>query len=122
MVLQRLVCLSLLRRLGYRSMSTCVAEVVVFPIGTGSPSVSKYVTECQKILEQSNVKHQLTPMGTVIEGTIDEVFATVKKLHEAPFSDKEVQRVYTILHLDDRRDKHLTMEGKIKAVEDQLRK
>jgi len=109
--------------LGYRQFSAHLLGCLWIAAYTCmGHSVSKYVTECQKILEQSNVKHQLTPMGTVIEGTIDEVFATVKKLHEAPFSDKEVQRVYTILHLDDRRDKHLTMEGKIKAVEDQLRK
>ncbi|RLE00057.1 MAG: thiamine-binding protein, partial [Aquificota bacterium] len=45
-----------------------VAEVTVVPLGTGSPSLSVYVAKALKILEQSGLKYQLTPMGTIIEG------------------------------------------------------
>eukprot|EP00275_Glaucocystis_incrassata_P000879 EC121001.1.p1 GENE.EC121001.1~~EC121001.1.p1 ORF type:complete len:135 (+),score=12.04 EC121001.1:71-475(+) len=85
-----------------------VVEAVIFPVGTPGPSVSPYVVAVEKILrEAEDLKYQLTPMGTIIEGDLDRILETVRKMHEAPFQspDGEVKRVYTILHIDDRRDK-----------------
>ncbi|MBO8168801.1 MAG: MTH1187 family thiamine-binding protein [Thermoanaerobacteraceae bacterium] len=99
-----------------------VAEVTVVPIGTASPSISKYVAECHKVLEQAEgIKYQLTPMGTIIEGDVDDILAVVRKMHEVPF-DRGAQRVSTTLKIDERRDKELTMSGKVESVEQKLRK
>ncbi len=92
-----------------------MAEVTVVPMGTGSPSLSAYVAEVLKLVKESGVKYQLTPMGTILEGELDEIFSLVRRMHEVPFSD-EVKRVVTTLKIDDRRDKPLTMEGKVRAV------
>ncbi|QJW44591.1 MTH1187 family thiamine-binding protein [bacterium BFN5] len=97
-----------------------VVEVTVIPLGTGTPSISHYVAQCHKILEQAHdVKHQLTPMSTIIEGDLDRVLEILKKLHEVPFANG-AQRVSTTIRIDDRRDKELTMQGKIKAVTEKL--
>ncbi len=93
-----------------------MAEVTVVPMGTGSPSLSKYVAEVLKLVKESGIKYQLTPMGTILEGDLDEIFSLVRLMHEVPFSNEGIKRVVTTLKIDDRRDKPLTMESKVKAV------
>jgi len=51
-------------------------------------------------------------MGTVVEGSIDEIFDLVKKCHEAILG-AGAKRVVISLKIDDRVDKPLTIEGKM---------
>ncbi len=97
-----------------------MAEVTVVPMGTGSPSLSAYVAEVLKLVKESGVRYQLTPMGTILEGDLEEILNLVSRMHEVPFSHKEVKRVVTTLKIDDRRDKPLTMESKVQAVTSKL--
>ncbi len=100
-------------------MGKVVAEITVVPIGTNGPSISSYVAEVEKTLRSFNLKIQLTPMSTILEGEFDEVLKAVKAAHSCPF-ERGALRVSTTLRIDERRDKNLTMEGKVKAVEDKL--
>ena len=94
-----------------------VVEVTIVPIGTATPSVSRYVADCVKLLENAaGVTYQLNSMGTVVEGDLDRVLELVRQMHECPFTEG-VQRVVTTVRIDDRRDKALTMAGKVAAVE-----
>lgn len=49
-----------------------IVDVVVIPVGTEGPSVSKYIAEIQTKLnefkQQGKIDYQLTPMNTLIEG------------------------------------------------------
>ncbi|MFZ5899520.1 MAG: MTH1187 family thiamine-binding protein [Bacillota bacterium] len=92
-----------------------VAEISVLPVGTPTASVSAYVADCVRVLERSGLDYRVTPMGTVIEGSLNDILRVVRQMHEVPF-DKGVQRVVTTLKIDDRRDKALTMAGKVEAV------
>ncbi|MBI4186628.1 MAG: MTH1187 family thiamine-binding protein [Chloroflexi bacterium] len=93
-----------------------IAEVSVIAVGTGTASASQYVARAVRVLrEQKSVKYQLTAMGTVLEGTLSEVFETARKMHEAVFG-QDVKRVITSITIDDRRDKELTMDYKVQAV------
>ena len=51
-----------------------IIDVVVIPVGTEGPSVSKYIAEIQTKLEafkkQGKIDYQLTPMNTLIEGDL----------------------------------------------------
>ncbi|MCU0287372.1 MAG: MTH1187 family thiamine-binding protein [Acidobacteria bacterium] len=97
-----------------------VVEVTVFPLGTGSTSLSSYVAGVEKVLEKyKGIKTMLTPMATILEGDLDEILAAVREMHEAPFLDG-AQRVTTKIDIDDRRDKELTMEGKVETVKSKL--
>lgn len=97
-----------------------VVELTVCPLGTGTTSASKYVAGAQKVLaDQDKVKYMLNPMGTVTEGNIDEIFALVRKIQEDVF-DKGVDRVYSIIKVDDRRDKVASMEQKLASVKSKL--
>lgn len=97
-----------------------VVEVSITPLGTSTASVSEFVAGCLQIVRDSGLNHQLTPMGTVIEGDLDEILRVIRQMHEAPFEAGAV-RVSTLIKIDDRRDRmEHTMAGKIRAVEERL--
>ncbi|MEH7250275.1 MTH1187 family thiamine-binding protein [Neobacillus niacini] len=98
-----------------------IVDITVIPVGTGSPSVSEYVAEIQKVLRQyeGEIKYQLTPMSTLIEGDLTLLLKIVQELHEVPFM-KGLQRVCTNVRIDDRRDKENTMERKLQSVQEKL--
>ncbi|WP_027718034.1 MTH1187 family thiamine-binding protein [Desulfovirgula thermocuniculi] len=97
-----------------------VVEVSVVPLGTGSASISSYVARCVELLEaEEGLRYQVTPMGTVIEGDLDRILAVVRRMHEVPFREGAA-RVLTTLRIDERRDRPLTMEGKVAAVKEKL--
>ena len=100
-------------------MPRVIAEITVAPRIPTAGGTSYYVAGVEKVLRSHNLKVMLTPMSTIVEGELDEALAAVREAHEAPF-EKGVQRVYTTLRIDDRRDKELTMDGKMKAVEEKL--
>ncbi|MCH1627684.1 MTH1187 family thiamine-binding protein [Fredinandcohnia quinoae] len=98
-----------------------IVDITVIPVGTATPSVSDYVAEIHTFLKAYNgdIKFQLTPMSTLIEGDIKELLEVVREIHELPFQ-KGIQRVCTNIRIDDRRDKENTMERKLQAVQDKL--
>lgn len=81
-----------------------IAEVSIFPLGTGSPSVSRYVAAAVRELEASGLRCTLGPMGTTVEAeTTEEIYAAVARAQAAIF-DLGIGRVYTVLKMDERRD------------------
>ena len=101
-------------------MGKIIAEVTVVPLGTASTSLSAYVAEVEKVLKKfPRLKSMLTPMSTILEGEMDDVLEAVKAMHEVPFRMGAL-RVSTTLRIDDRRDKPITMAGKLAAVKSKL--
>ena len=98
-----------------------IASLTVTPVGTEGASLSRYVADCARVLDRSGLKHTLTPMGSVLEGPLDEILKVVAEVHEIPFT-QGVMRVSTRLTIDDRRDKEATAKGKIQSVEEKLKK
>ena len=97
-----------------------VAEVSIVPIGTKTPSISKHVARALRVLrEAKDIKYELTAMGTIIEGDLEKVLKVVKQMHENTFAEGIV-RVLTTIKIDDRRDKTLSIDGKIGSVQRQL--
>ncbi len=97
-----------------------VVEVTVIPIGAEGPSLSKYVAGALDKLEGYDVEYELTSSGTIMEGDLDEVLEAARAMHENLF-DEEIERVVTILQIDDRRDKDLTIEGKKGSVKNKMK-
>jgi len=97
-----------------------IAEVSIVPLGTKTPSLSKHLARAFRVLrEEKNIKYELTPMGTIIEGDLGEVLRVVSNMHESIF-DGKVMRVTTTIKIDDRRDKTLSMRGKIESLSKEL--
>ena len=97
-----------------------IVEVTIAPLGTSGTSLSRYVANCHRILaEADDLKYELNPMGTVIEGDLDNIMSVIRKMHEVPFGEG-AQRVSTLIRIDDRRDKVSTMADKVQAVKEKL--
>ena len=77
-------------------------EIAVYPLGTDNSSITKEVSKVFEVLDNCDLTYQITTMGTVIEGILDELFALARELHEVVFSDS-VKRVITTIKLDDKR-------------------
>ena len=93
-----------------------IAEVSIVPLGTKTPSVSKHLAPALGVLRQEKgIKYELSSMGTILEGDLDTIFRLVRKMHESVFNEGIV-RVVTTITIDDRRDKPLSMRGKIESL------
>lgn len=101
-----------------------VIDVQIIPVGTETASVSKYVAEMQHLLSEYKQQqiiedYVLTPMNTQIQGNLKNLLSVVEAIHELPFK-QDIYRVCTNIRIDDRRDKQLTMAGKLKSVENKM--
>ena len=95
-------------------------DISVVPVGTQTPSFSNFVAGAVKILRNEPcVKYTLTAMNTIIEGDLDKLLELAQRMHDSAFN-AGAERVVTTIRIDDRRDKPLTIEGKLKAVNDKL--
>jgi uncharacterized protein (TIGR00106 family) len=92
-----------------------IAEVSIIPIGTASPGVSDYVAACIKVLDKSGLTYEVHGMGTIIEGSPENLLEVILKMHEVPF-EAGALRVVTSIKIDDRRDKKASARDKVKAV------
>jgi uncharacterized protein (TIGR00106 family) len=96
-----------------------IVEVSVVPIGTGETSVSSYVKAAIKIIEETDLEYEINSMGTCVQGEWDEIFSTLKAVHDE-LAKMGCNRIVTTVKIDDRRDKFGTMDAKVAAVEDEL--
>ena len=97
-----------------------IAEISVVPLGTGTPSVSKYVARAVEVLQQEkDIRYELTAMGTTIEGDLDKILMAAKKMHETLFQ-QGAARVLTTIRIDDRRDKATSMKAKVDSLKREL--
>lgn len=93
------------------------ADITVIALGRADASASAYLAEIQRRLAaQDRVRFRMHAMGTSLEGDTADVLALVGELHAVPF-DLGVPRVYTVLKLDERRDKAQTLDDKVTSVQ-----
>ncbi|HVY95344.1 MAG TPA: MTH1187 family thiamine-binding protein [Solirubrobacterales bacterium] len=98
------------------------ADLTVIALGRPDASAGEYVAAIQRRLaEQDRVRYRMHAMGTSLEGETADILAMVGELHAVPF-EQGVPRVYTVLKLDERRDRPgQTLEDKVESVERRLR-
>ncbi len=98
-----------------------IVEISVVPLGISGCSLSTHVAKVLSVLKESSLQYELTAMGTIISGDLDEIWNVLKKMHESVFSS-DVCRVLTQIKIDDRRDRKATPEQKIRSVMEKLSK
>ena len=94
-------------------------EFSMSPLGKGE-SVSKYVSRSLDIIDKSGVPYRLNPMGTVLEGEWDEVFAVVRKCYER--MKKDCNRISCSIKVDYRKGHSGRLVSKVARVEKALKR
>jgi uncharacterized protein (TIGR00106 family) len=77
-------------------------EIAVYPIGTADTDFTEDIARILEVIELAHIHYEVTTMGTIIEGPVDDLFALARRMHESAFSDR-VGRVVTVIKFDDRR-------------------
>jgi uncharacterized protein (TIGR00106 family) len=97
-----------------------IAAVSISPIGEGA-SVSRFVAAALDVVQnQERIRFRLDPMFTTLEGDLSEIYALVSDMQEAVFA-AGAERVSTVIKIDDRRDRDVSMEDKVKSAIDQTK-
>ena len=94
-------------------------EFSMSPLGNGE-SVSKYVSRSLDIIDKSGVPYRLNPMGTVLEGEWEEVFAVVRKCYER--MKKDCNRISCSIKVDYRKGHSGRLVSKVASVEKTLKR
>ena len=96
------------------------AELTVIGLGRPDASAGEYIAEIQRRLEaQDRVRYELHAMGTNLEGSTEDILAVAGELHRVPF-ELGLPRVYSVLKLDERRDKEQSLADKVSSVQQRL--
>jgi len=92
-----------------------IAEFAIFPTSEGV-SVSKYVKETIKVIENSGLKHKTGGMSTTIEAPdLDTLFKVIEKTHDV-LVEMGAKRIHMDLRIDHRLDADATIESKLQAI------
>lgn len=94
-----------------------MAEFSVVPLDKGE-SVGKWIAEVVKLVHESGISYQFTPMATIVEGELDEVMELISSCHQKMRESSD--RVITNIKLDDRQGAESRLRGKVESVEKHL--
>jgi len=90
-------------------------DIAVMPLDGYSGGLSSLVAELEDLLQESGLEFSLHDMGTTLSGPAPELFSAAARLHEHLFS-KGIARVYTVIKIDDRRDRNVGLGDKVASV------
>ncbi len=94
-------------------------EFSMSPLGKGG-SVGKYVARSLDLIDKSGVSYRLNPMGTVLEGEWEEVFAVVQKCYER--MKKDCNRISCAIKVDYRKGHSGRLQSKVASIEKKLKR
>jgi len=95
-----------------------IVDFCIVPLGVGV-SLSTYVAACERVLEAAGLETRLHANGTNIEGEWDEVFAAIKRCHEA-VHQMGAPRITSTISLGTRTDRSQSLDDKVRSVEEKL--
>lgn len=96
-----------------------LAEFSMYPTDKGE-SVSKYVSQIIDHIDKSGITYQLTPMGTILEGSWGEVFGVISGCFK--ILEPQSSRITTMIKVDYRKTDKSRMKAKIEKVENLLKR
>jgi len=88
-------------------------------LGTGL-SISKYIADCEKILQKYGLETNIHALGTNIEGEWKEIALALEECHQY-LHEIGVERIFSSLKITSRTDKEQHIQEKIDAVVQHLK-
>jgi uncharacterized protein (TIGR00106 family) len=95
-----------------------IVDFCLIPLGV-ELSLSPYIAECQRILSDAGLNHELHAYGTNIEGEWETVMDAIKRCHNR-VHEMGAPRITTSLKLGTRTDRDDTLASKVQSVRDVL--
>jgi uncharacterized protein (TIGR00106 family) len=92
-----------------------IVAVSIAPVGEGISLHAHVAAALEPLRAQTRVRWKLDAMFTTLEGELSDVMSLVQAMHEAVFATG-AQRVSTLVKIDDRRDRVVHMDDKVRAV------
>ena len=90
-----------------------LAEFSMYPTDKGE-SVSQYVSQIIDYIDKSGITYKLTPMGTILEGSWDQVFGVISGCFK--ILEPQSNRITTIIKVDYRKGDESRMKSKIEKI------
>jgi uncharacterized protein (TIGR00106 family) len=99
-----------------------VMEISIIPVGTKGTSLSDYLVASERALKDfPGITRQISAMGTLLEGpSTSELLRAAEKMHRMALSSG-LKRVVTHIHIDERKDKKLSIKGKVESLKRKLK-
>ena len=98
-----------------KEQTMIIAELAIFPTSEGA-SVSRFVKEAVRVIEDSGLKSVTGGMSTVIEAPdLASLFRVIGQADEA-LVKMGAKRIHVDLRIDHRLDKKATIKSKLKAI------
>ena len=94
-----------------------LAEFSMTPLDKGE-SVSAFVARSLDIVDRSGLDYLLTPMGTLLEGTWEEVMEVIGECFEKMRED--CNRITCSLKIDFRKGREGRLKTKVRSVEEKV--
>lgn len=97
------------------------ADFAIVPVGSKDTECKDFVKNAVQVIKDSGLTYQLTGMSTLIEAEdYKQLYDVLAKAQEAVFR-AGTDRVYSIIKIDDRRDKaNRTLNDKVETVNEIL--
>ncbi|MDI9646049.1 MAG: MTH1187 family thiamine-binding protein [Archaeoglobales archaeon] len=92
-----------------------IVELSAVPLGY--TSLSKFVAEVLKLIEQCGIKYSLNPMGTVVEVKSFQELSEILEKIDKKLKELGSTRNYYVLKID---TKEVEMEKKVKSVVEKM--
>ena len=90
-----------------------IVNFTIFPIGKGE-SLSSFVAEAFKVIENCGLPHEHHSMGTNIEGEWDEIMTVVNDCRKKMLESAD--RIYLAITIDERIAKTNRMSKKVQSA------
>ena len=94
-----------------------LAEISMWPMDKGQ-SVGEHVARVLDVIDRSGLPYKLGPLGTCVEGEVDQVLRLIADCHAVLEADSD--RVMCSVKMDWRKGHAGRIEGKVKSVEDKM--
>jgi uncharacterized protein (TIGR00106 family) len=94
-----------------------IAEISIFPVDQGE-SLSPFVARALRAIQASGLPHVLGPMGTCVEGELDQVLEVMRACHAA--LEPDCARIVMTVKLDSRKGPGGRLDRKLASVRAKL--
>lgn len=94
-----------------------LAEFSMFPTDMGE-SKSKFVSQIIDFIDRSGITYKLTPMGTILEGSWDEVMKVIDGCYK--ILEPQANRIFTTIKIDYRNTDNSRMDSKTNKIQSLL--